>query len=127
MKRVLLIDDDEDDREFFLNAVDTIDPSIACEVAWNGKVAIETLLRNDTLPDVVFLDLNMPIMGGKQFLAELRHHQGLEDLLVVVLSTSSDQATVSEVLDLGARYFITKPNKLSLLEQELRRLFEKMP
>jgi len=123
LKSVLLVDDDEDDREFFLAVLETIDESIRCETAENGSVALRNLTDGHRMPDLIFLDLNMPVMNGKQFLKEIKKHEHLENIPVIILSTSSDQATISETARLGAVDFITKPNKLSLLETRLKEIF----
>ncbi len=123
MKNLLLVDDDEDDRDFFLSVLHTIDDAAQCEVAENGAIALRMLATGTYLPGLIFLDLNMPVMDGKQFLIEMRKIKHLENIPVVILSTSSDHATISEAARLGAVDFITKPNKLSLLEERLREIF----
>jgi CheY-like chemotaxis protein len=87
LKRVLLVDDDEDDRDFFLSVLDVIDASLKCHTAENGSVALQYLIQQKVRPDVIFLDLNMPVMNGKQFLAEVKKRDDLKDIPVIVLST----------------------------------------
>jgi len=123
LKSVLLVDDDEDDRDFFLSVLETIDGSLQCETAENGSIALRNLTEGRRLPDLIFLDLNMPVMNGKEFLKEIKKHKHLENIPVIILSTSSDQATISETARLGAVDFVTKPNKLSLLETRLKEIF----
>lgn len=123
MKHILLVDDDEDDQDFFLSVLDRIDKFLECKTAENGREAIQYLTGEHRLPDLIFLDLNMPVMNGRQFLLEVKKEERLKDVPVIILSTSADEATISESLRLGAAEFITKPNKLSLLEARLREIF----
>jgi CheY-like chemotaxis protein len=119
----MLIDDDEDDRDFFLQVMVDILPEMVCETASNGRVALDKLHSSDLRPDLIFLDLNMPLMNGRQFLEEIRHHEGLLDIPVVILSTSNDARTIRETMDLGARHFITKPDLLQAWESVLKDFF----
>lgn len=105
-------------------AIQDIDPTLRCETAESGLEALHMLRAMDKLPDLIFLDLNMPIMNGKQFLTEAKKDVQLKDIPVIILSTSSDLTTKSETIQLGASDFITKPNKLSLLESRLRSIFQ---
>jgi CheY-like chemotaxis protein len=119
-KKLLLVDDDEDDREIFLSVVQTISPTIECRTATNGQDALNKLSQHPDLPDLIFLDLNMPLMDGRQFLREVKKHNTLKEIPVIVLSTSSDKETVNLSRSLGASDFITKPDKYSGWEATLR-------
>jgi CheY-like chemotaxis protein len=121
--KLLLVDDDEDDRDFFLEVVETITQNVECTSAQNGLDAWRLLNEKAYIPNLIFLDLNMPVMNGKQFLSEIKKNTNLKDIPVIILSTSSDESIIKEVKNLGASDFITKPNKLSLLELRLREVF----
>lgn len=116
---ILLIDDDEDDRDFFLEVIENIYPSASCEIARNGREGLDMLFDADNLPDIIFLDLNMPLMNGKQFLANIKQDSQLQQIPIVILSTSSDARTITELLDMGAIHFITKPDKFSSWQTKL--------
>jgi CheY-like chemotaxis protein len=116
---VLLIDDDEDDRDFFLEAVSNAHPEIKCTTAVNGQDGLEALVEQKVRPDLIFLDLNMPLMNGQQFLTEIKSRSKFTAIPIVILSTSSDQATINEAMRLGAKAFITKPDKLSAWEKTI--------
>jgi len=63
-KNILLIDDDDEDQEIFLSAVEEVSNSASC-IAFSGATeALKKLATKDINPDVIFLDLNMPIMNG---------------------------------------------------------------
>ena len=120
----MLIDDDEDDRDFFLQVMEEILPNVVCETASNGKVALDKLNSGPVLPDLIFLDLNMPLMNGRQFLKEIQNYGRLTDIPVVILSTSGDAQTIRDTLTLGARHFITKPDLLQSWERVLKGFFD---
>jgi len=120
--RLMLVDDDEDDREICLSVLQSILPEASYTIAKNGEDALQKLNHANVDPDLIFLDLNMPLMNGKQFLMEIKRHSKLSSIPIVVLSTSSDQATIKEAINLGARDFITKPDKYSAWEDALKKL-----
>ncbi len=115
----MIVDDDEDDRFFFCSAVKEIDPSYTCEEAQNGKEALEKLRGSFKLPDFIFLDLNMPVMGGKDCLRELKSDQVLKNIPVVIFTTSTYHPDMEFMRELGGAYFMTKPNDLTTLPDEL--------
>lgn len=123
-KHLLLVDDDEDDREFFLQVMEEVLPDVTCETAANGKIALDKLNTTHQRPDLIFLDLNMPLMNGRQFLREIRNYKHLTEIPVVILSTSSDAQTISETIALGAKHFITKPDLLHGWDIALRGFFD---
>lgn len=119
-KIFLLIDDDIDDRDFFIEAVMDIDPSAECLVANDGKEALDKL-RNEInpLPDVILLDMNMPGMDGKTCLAELKKDHRLKDIPVIMFTTSDSQNDIDVTRELGAAYFLTKPSDFQKLRKEI--------
>ena len=120
---ILLIDDDEDDQEIFLTALEQAAPQVSCTAVTNAHNALHDLKKNHTLPDVIFLDLNMPIMSGQEFLRQIKSADQLKSIPVIIFSTSSNAATIAETKALGALDFITKPNRFDLLVDILRSLF----
>src|SRR5690348_4240316 len=94
---LMIIDDDDDDRELFYEAVTSIDEKYTCMMAVSGEQAIE-LLREpvDHEPDLIFLDLNMPRMNGKQCLIKLRQFEHLSHIPIIIYSTSKIQRDVEE-------------------------------
>ena len=123
IRNLLLIDDDEDDREVFSSIVTEAYPQISLSVAANGRQALSDLRNAPHPPDLIFLDLNMPLMNGRQFMEAIRSDQKLQRIPVVILTTSSDSKTITEMKALGARDFITKPDKYSAWEKMLNEFF----
>lgn len=110
--KILLIDDDEDDRDFFQFALEDIDKDIEYASAESGYEALE-MLPQSALPDYIFLDLNMPAMSGRECLIELKKNPSFSHIPVIIFSTSSDPHDKEETKQLGAIDFITKPSKTS--------------
>jgi DNA-binding NtrC family response regulator len=114
--RVLLIDDDEDDHELFLLAMKEIAGSIQCTALSSALIALRQLESRALTADVIFLDLNMPLMNGQQFLSELNKRKELNQIPVIILSTASNIETINETKALGAVNFITKPSNFKELK-----------
>ena len=119
-KKFLVIDDDRDDRELFCEALASVDPAINCEQAVDGKEALTRLSTKDIdKPDIIFLDINMPVMDGWQFLSHLKKEDIYKEIPVIVSTTSSTQKDKRIANDLGALCFITKPHAYTRLKNML--------
>lgn len=119
---LLLIDDDEDDHEIFLTAVAEISASIRCVALFDAAEALRKLIAKALQPDVIFLDLNMPVMNGRQFLTEIKQDAALRAIPVIIFSTSSQPKTIAAMKELGAHDFITKPGLYDELVKLLKRI-----
>ena len=119
-KRFLVIDDDSDDRELFSEALASVDPVIVCDHATDGAEALKRLAMLEmAMPDIIFLDINMPGMNGWQFLTRLKAEDKYKDIPVIVYSTSSNTKDKRIAGDLGALCFITKPHAYRQLKHML--------
>ena len=112
---LLLVDDDADDHEIFKSAISHIDQPIQLLSAGNGQDALKMLSAQENLPDFIFVDLNMPRMGGIQFLFEIKKLETLSNIPVIVYSTSNHPDDKGRALQAGATKFVTKPAKFSEL------------
>jgi CheY-like chemotaxis protein len=119
---ILFIDDDDDDLEFFASAIHQISSSLICGTENSAQQALDKLKSKEAIPDVIFLDLNMPVMNGFQFLEEIKNNDDLKDIPVIILSTSSADKTIQQTKALGAVDFITKPNNFSGLRSMLQKI-----
>jgi CheY-like chemotaxis protein len=126
-KTCMLIDDDIDDQEIFALALDKIRFDFTCTVANNGMEALKKLEEATSLPDYIFLDLNMPRMNGKECLKELKRNVRLRGIPVVIYSTSSSLSDINDTKKLGAKEFIIKPFSLAELVEKLENFFQKQP
>src|SRR5688500_2830070 len=91
MKVVFLIDDDQDDREIFQESLLSLKTAVRYEEARHGLEALEKLKTEDfQKPDLIFLDFNMPVMDGREFLKRIKQDAALKDIPVIIYSTSSN-------------------------------------
>ena len=109
-RSLLLIDDDEDDQHIFMTAATEVSGKVHCVGFQDAREALKKLTDREVSPDVIFLDLNMPIMNGEQFLTEIKKHDELKHIPVIIFSTSSNQKTIRTLEQMGATSFITKPS-----------------
>tara|TARA_R100001369_G_scaffold89923_1_gene128151 strand:+ start:14821 stop:15267 length:447 start_codon:yes stop_codon:yes gene_type:complete len=122
---IALADDDEDDRTLFKEAMNEIKIKTKLSLFNNGKELMDYLtLPNVILPEIVFLDLNMPIKNGMQCLHEIRNHPRLQELLVAIYSTSSSEADIEETFVNGANIYINKPNSFGDLKQAIEKVLQ---
>jgi CheY-like chemotaxis protein len=120
MNKIFLIDDDEDDQLLFTDAMQLINPLVQCETAPNGKIGLHKLKTSATLPDIIFLDLNMPVMNGFEFLQQIKNEKHLLNIPVGIFTTSNMMDDMERTKELGARFFITKPDEFNALCTKLQ-------
>ena len=87
-----------------------------------AREALEKLRSGILEPDLIFLDLNMPMMNGEQFLAEIKQEPQLKQIPVIIYSTTSHPATIKRTKEMGAFGFVTKPDKFSKLIEILKKI-----
>jgi DNA-binding NtrC family response regulator len=118
-KTILLVDDDLDDRELFVEAFSHIDNTSNILTLEASEELFNHLERLPRLPDYLFLDLNMPRKSGKECLKEIQKYEHLKKMRVVIYSTSINPKDVAETYQNGAYCFIQKPNSFSDLKSVL--------
>lgn len=120
---ILLAEDDEDDRLFFKEALQEIKVKTIINFVNDGSQLMNYLNKADILmPNMVFLDLNMPVKSGMECLIEIRRNNRLKDLAIVIYSTSASDEDIEEAFVKGANIYIKKPNDFSLLKSSLARV-----
>jgi CheY-like chemotaxis protein len=118
-----IADDDLDDQELFIKALKEIDNSCYCITALNGEDALYKLENEKHHPpDLIFLDLNMPKVNGKQCLKAIKLNQDLKDIPVIIYSTSAEKKEIQETTQLGAAFFMQKPNRFIELRSALNQI-----
>lgn len=123
---IMVVDDAVGDVQLVKLAVAEAPYPCAVTTAGNGREALDKLRGDDTpsRPDLIFLDLNMPQMNGKETLKELKSDPDLATIPVVVLSTSAVDRDVTTSYALGASGYITKPMDMDEFFQAVRRVEE---
>jgi CheY-like chemotaxis protein len=120
--RIMLADDDQDDRDLFAEAVSDADADV--DSVPNGVQLMKVLSERTELPDFIFLDLNMPEKNGKECLQEIRENDHLKDIPVIIYSTSSRKKDIDDTYELGANLYLTKPNSYTELKKNLKSILE---
>lgn len=116
--QILLADDDRNDRLFFKMALDSLTIPTQLVAFADGEKLMEHLAENaQKLPDVLFLDLNMPRKNGFECLAEIKSNPVLNGLPVIIFSTSFELEVVNLLFKNGAQYFMRKPPEFSQLKR----------
>jgi CheY-like chemotaxis protein len=123
-KSVLLVDDDLDDRELFVEAFGDIDKRVEVKTLDESEGLLNHLSQLQILPDYLFLDLNMPKKSGKECLKEIQNNERLRHIKIVIYSTSINPKDVAETHQHGAYCFIQKPNSFSDLKQLLKQVID---
>jgi CheY-like chemotaxis protein len=114
-RQVLLADDDDDDRLLFLDVLKELKLPVTLSSANNGEMLMQVLAQS-TPPDILFLDLNMPLKNGFECLVEIRRDPRLDGMPVVIFSTSSQPSAIERVYSDGAQLYIRKPNDFTELK-----------
>ena len=108
-KDCILIEDDQDDQEIFLMALEKANAQTNCVIANDGVEGLKALSDLSYSPQYIFVDINMPKMNGIECLRQIRKLDHLRDSRVIMYSTSSDAGIARQCKDLGADDFLTKP------------------
>jgi len=108
---IILAEDDEDDKYIFADALREINPGIKVEYVSDGN-QLMALLEN-FLPDLLFLDLDMPHKNGLQCLVEIRGNEKLEHLPTVVFSSTTRPANIQTAYEMGAHLFLIKSSNFN--------------
>ena len=124
-KQILLVDDDTDDHEIFCMALEELDNCYKCVFAKDGMEALEMLKNeNNLIPEIIFLDLNMPRMNGIECLPEIKKIHRINHVPIIIYSTSSDTKIIEKVKDLGAAEYLVKPSRIEALSETLKQIFK---
>lgn len=124
--RVLLTDDDEDDREFFADAIAELQLDFPVEFCNNGLELLNRLYDKSLhVPDIIFLDLNMPVMSGFETLQQIRGDVQFKNIPVIAIySTSATEEGIKNTFGLGANAYVVKPVSFDDLKKLLKKVIE---
>ncbi|MCP2025441.1 CheY-like chemotaxis protein [Flavobacterium sp. HSC-32F16] len=117
-KNILQIDDDIDDCEFFMEALQAVSSADYTSMQ-NPVEALNKLIKKELQPDVIFLDLNMPVMSGFEFLVEIKKQDFIKNIPVIIFSTSQFEEIKFKAKNYGANEYISKPSDFNELKKIL--------
>lgn len=117
---IFIADDDPEDLEFFEMALKEISARVKITRAKNGQELLEFI--QIVIPDMIFLDINMPCMNGIDCLAELRRLRHLEHVPIIMYSTATREEHIDQSYALGASLYIKKPVYFTHIKEELSRV-----
>ncbi len=109
LNNVLLAEDDEDDIHLFKTVLFELNHNIPVTVATDGNLLMAFLKQATTLPEMIFLDLNMPFKNGFECLDEIRSNETWNSIKIFVLSTSSQPEHIENAYKGGADLYLAKP------------------
>lgn len=114
---ILLADDDPDDRMFFEDALDELLVRATLHTVSNGMELMKFLENNaHQLPNVLFLDLNMPSKSGVECLSEIKNHETFSQVPIIIYSTSANPDVMESLYNMGALYYVRKEGDFSNLK-----------
>ena len=122
---VLCIDDDPDDTEFFYEAIKTISPEAQCLVANDGLTALR-ILRSEPAPNIIFLDINMPRMSGREVLIQIKKNYKWSQIPIIIYSTAIIPRDADDYKKLGALDVVKKLAKFNDLFNALQVILKKV-
>lgn len=120
MKKVIYyLDDDTDDLHFFKETAEELGHEV--QIFVNGTVMLKTL-KGKKLPDIIFLDIIMPVFNGEQFLDVLKNSPEWKHIPVVLISGAYSKGSVASYLDSGASYMMKKAVDFQDLRSKLKEI-----
>lgn len=122
---IFLADDDIDDRELFGEAIKESNPHTRILTFNDGNQLMDYLHSSDAPdPDIIFLDINMPLKNGKECLLEIRNDERFKSTPVIMFSTSLDSRDIHDTYKSGANLFISKPGSFRNQVNVFRQVFD---
>lgn len=115
--RFLIADDDPDDLFLFQEAAEEINKGIELVTAKNGEELLHWLSSTSQFPDLIFIDINMPVKNGLDSLSEIREQTVFNSIPVIVFSTSVNESYVRKSQETGANLYVQKPSSFDLLKK----------
>ena len=126
--KVVLADDDEDDRMFFTDAIHNVAPGTNLVTVNNGEDLIRYLKdQGRALPDLIFMDINMPYKNGLECLREIKSSELFRHLPILIYSTSVNKDHVEVSYTHGACLYIQKPANYTDITRILKNVLDLAP
>lgn len=122
IRRILLAEDDDDDFNIFNSALLSVQSSLEVLRTKNG-IMFSSLLETSIKPDLIILDLNMPLKNGISCLHEIKSRTKFNSTRVGMYSTSSFKKEIDICYELGADFYLVKPICYASIIEQLKDLF----
>jgi CheY-like chemotaxis protein len=116
-----MADDDKDDFHILQEAAEKAGGQFKISYAANWMDLWRSILK--ALPDLIFLDLNMPVKDGFECLQLLRNETRYDSVPIIIYSTSLNKTDIDKAYNLRANYFIVKPNSMNEISIVLKKLY----
>lgn len=123
--RILLIEDNPGDADLTRETLEASKLHLEIAIAADGVEALEQLHQRAPYteadrPDLILLDLNLPRLDGRQVLAEVKQHEALRRIPIVILTSSDAELDIVKSYELGASCYVTKPVGLEAFQAIVR-------
>lgn len=118
---IFIAEDDLDDQEIFRDAIAKLNDDVKITMFDNGKALLNALPNSIHVPDVIFLDLYMPLMNGEDTLKVIRGNSIFDTIPIVIFSNEYNIDHISELFELGANRYLHKPDSFTTLITALER------
>ncbi len=123
IRSICLVDDDDDDRMIFAEVLSEIYPSIDLQLVESGADLSQKLYVENNSPDIIFLNVNMPMKNGFDCLKEIRERpDNLKFLKIIMFSTSKNPDTIQLSMQLGADFYAVKPVSVNDLKNLITKI-----
>ena len=122
LQEIILADDDADDRSLFKEALEQVLPDSKLTMATNGQELMQIL--ENRKPDILFLDINMPLKNGIDCIKWIREMNRLKNLIVIAYSSAFDIGQINRAYAFGVHLYFIKPTRLQFLLEDMQRLFQ---
>lgn len=120
---IVFADDEENDRLLFLDTLKELKIKTTTHTVNDGVELMEYLFNADnSLPQLLFLDINMPRKNGHECLKEIKANDNFKDIVIAIFSTSMSEKDIEETLINGANIYINKPNSFDKLKDVVHKV-----
>jgi CheY-like chemotaxis protein len=122
--RILLVDDDADDRDVFADVIDKLNLSVKPFYARDCIELFNHLEKDEPYFNLILLDSNMPMKSGKQCLQELKSNERYKHIPVVMYTASMEEKDISEAYDNGAHLYVVKAFSQFNISESMKKVFD---
>jgi two-component system, chemotaxis family, chemotaxis protein CheY len=117
--QALVVDDSRAMRAILTRLLDGLGFDVA--QAGDGQEALE-VLASGVRPEVILVDWNMPVMDGLTFIKQCRAHEDYRDIVLMMVTTESEQSNIVRALAAGAHEYVIKPFTQEVITEKLQLL-----